>query len=64
MKRAVIHTVVDGMAPVLSKEQLNLLETILTQTLDGYEVTHSISEEEQQAKANAELCKRIYRQRK
>lgn len=55
MKRAVIHTVVDGMAPVLSKEQLNLLETILTQTLDGYEVTHSISEEEQQAKANAEL---------
>ena len=55
MKRAVIHTVVDGMAPVLSKEQLNLLESVLTQTLDGYEVTPSVSEEEQQAKANAEL---------
>ena len=55
MKRAVIHTVVDGMASVLSKEQLNLLESILTQTLDGCEVTPSVSEEEQQAKANAEL---------
>ena len=55
MKRTVIHTVVDGMASVLSKEQLNLLESLLTQTLDGYEVTPSISEEEQQAKANAEL---------
>ena len=55
MKRVVIDTVMDKMAPVLSKEQLDLLETVLTQTLDGYEVTHSISEEEQQAKANAEL---------
>ena len=55
MKRTVIHTVVDGMASVLSKEQLNLLESLLTQTLDGYEVTPSVSEEEQQAKANAEL---------
>ena len=55
MKRTVIHTIVDGMAPVLSKEQLDLLETVLTQTLDGYEVIPSISEEEQQAKANAEL---------
>ena len=26
MKRTVIHTIVDGMAPVLSKEQLDLLE--------------------------------------
>ena len=55
MKRVVIHTVVDEMVPVLSKEQLDLLESVLTQTLDGYEVTHSVSEEEQQAKANAEL---------
>ena len=55
MKRAVIHTVVDGMAPVLSKEQLNLLGTILMQALDSYEVIPSVSEEEQQAKANAEL---------
>lgn len=55
MKRTVIHTVVDGMASVLSKEQLNLLESLLMQTLDGYEVTPSVSEEEQQAKANAEL---------
>ena len=43
------------MASVLSKEQLSLLETILTQALDSYEVMPSISEEEQQAKANAEL---------
>ena len=55
MKRTVIHTVVDGMATILSKEQLNLLENILTQALDSYEVIPSISEEEQQAKANAEL---------
>ena len=55
MKRAVIHTVIDGMAPALSKEQLELLESVLTQTLDSYDVTPSISEEEQQAKANAEL---------
>lgn len=43
------------MATILSKEQLNLLENILTQALDSYEVIPSISEEEQQAKANAEL---------
>ena len=43
------------MASVLSKEQLSLLETILTQALDSYEVMPSISEEEQQTKANAEL---------
>ena len=55
MKRAVIHTVVDEMVSVLSKEQLDLLESVLMQTLDGYEVTPSVSEEEQQAKANAEL---------
>ena len=47
MKRTVIHTVVDGMATILSKEQLNLLENILTQALDSYEVIPSISEEEQ-----------------
>ena len=55
MKRVVVHTVVDEMASVLSKEQLSLLETILMQALDSYEVIPSISEEEQQAKANAEL---------
>ena len=43
------------MAPVLSKEQLDLLGTILIQALDSYEVIPSISEEEQQAKANAKL---------
>ena len=55
MKRAVIHTVVGEMAPVLSKEQLNLLETTLIQALNSYEVIPSVSEEEQQAKANTEL---------
>ena len=55
MKRTVIHTVVMEWQPFLSKEQLNLLENILTQALDSYEVIPSISEEEQQAKANAEL---------
>ena len=52
------------MATILSKEQLNLLENILTQALDSYEVIPSISEEEQQAKANAELLRRIYQRRR
>ena len=59
MKRTVIHTVVDGMATILSKKQLNLLENILTQALDSYEVIPSISEEEQQAKANECIYNRL-----
>lgn len=43
------------MSSVLSKELLSLLEITLKQTLTEYEVMPSVSEEERQVKANAEL---------
>lgn len=55
MKRTVIQTVVNAMSSVLSKETLSLLEITLKQTLTDYEVIPSVSEEERQVKANAEL---------
>lgn len=55
MKQKVIQSVIDGSMPFLSREQLVQLECVLTDVLSKYEFVKPISEEEQQAKASAEL---------
>ena len=55
MKQTIIQAVINGVAPFLSGEQITQLEVVLIQELSEYEVVKSISMEEQQAKANAEL---------
>lgn len=55
MKQKIIQSVIDGSMPFLSGEQLAQLECVLTDVLSKCEIVKPVSEEEQQAKASAEL---------
>lgn len=57
MKKDFIKSVINGTTPFLSAKQLVQLELILDRELAGFEIIKPVSEEEQQAKANAELLR-------
>ena len=57
MKNDFIKSVINGTTPFLSAKQLVQLKLILDRELAGFEIIKPVSEEEQQAKANAELLR-------